>query len=207
MGQRTHFVIVAEDKTKNKGRVTILYNSWGIGRIMPMSLMSLMANLKGFDMYSGREFVNNAMVDFRRLGYIKEEEIEYQDGIAVDKDFPIQNFSDWRDVKVAGEYMKDFDNNNGCLFVFVTLTQDKFGNVNIKKELAWMLGWEDARDAENRKYGSAFSKWLTTNQWMSLEINNHWWGKDKEFKELFNRFLAYFEFKPLTPPRKARNAA
>lgn len=220
MGQRTHFVIVAEDKIKNKGRVTILYNSWGIGRNMPISLMSLVGNLKGYSCSMGRDFLNAAMVDFHRLGYVKEKEIEYMDGVALDKDFRIQNFSDWRDIKIAGEYMSNFDNNNGCMFVFVTLSEDKWGTSKIKKEIAWMIGSEDAyrylngidgtrieRNPENKKLGGPYEKWLTTNQWMSLDVNNTWWGKDPEFKELFNRFLAYFEILPLNKPRNAKNAA
>lgn len=221
MGQRTHFVIVAEDKTKKKGRVTILYHHWGIGRNMPIALMSLIGNLRGYDKYWGCEFLNHARVDFHHLGFVKEEEIEYENGVALDINFPIQNFSDWRDSMIAGEYMHKFDNNNGCMFVFTTLSEDKWGSSKIKKEIAWMIGSEDAfrgylqygdkiidgRNKENKKYGGPYEKWLTTNQWMSLEVNNRWWGKDPEFKELFNRFLAYFEIKPLTPSKKARKAA
>ena len=207
MGQRTHFVIVAEDKTKNKGKVTILYNHWGIGRTMPISIMSLIGNLKGYDRYWGCDFINNAMVDFQRLGYTMEKEIEYEKGKAVDINFPIQNFCDWRDAKIAGNYMSNFDNNNGCLFMFVSLNGDTYGVPKIKKEIAWMIGFEDARDIENRKYGNAYEKWLTTNQWMSLDVNNRWWKKDPEFKELFNRFLAYFEILPLKKPRNVKNAA
>ena len=116
--------------------------------------------------------------------------------------------------------MHNFDNNNGCMFVFATLSEDKWGASKIKKEIAWMIGSEDAykylngingerleRNPENKKLGEAYEKWLTTNQWMSLDVNNHWWGKDPEFKELFNRFLAYFEVLPLSKPRKAKNAA
>lgn len=221
MGQRTHFVIVAEDKPKKRGKVTILYNHWGIGRTMPISLMSLVGNLRGYDKYWGSNFLNNAMVDFHHLGYVKEQEIEYENGVSLDINFPIQNFSDWRDSKTAGEYMRNFDNNNGCMFVFVTLSEDKWGTSKIKKEIAWMIGSEDAyrgdmqykntfiegRNPENKKYGEAYEKWLTTSQWMSLDVNNRWWGKDPEFKELFNRFLAYFDIKPLTTRKKARNAA
>lgn len=220
MGQRTHFVIVAEDKRKNKGRVTILYNSWGIGRIMPISLMSLVGNLKGYSCSMGHDFLNSAMVDFNRLGYTKEKEIEYMDGVALDKDFRIQNFSDWRNINIAGEYMSNFDNNNGCMFIFVTLNETEQEYAKIKKEIAWMIGYEDAyrflngidgkrleRNPENKKLGGPYEKWLTTSQWMSLDVNNRWWGKDPEFKELFNRFLAYFDIKPLTPRKKASNAA
>lgn len=215
MGQRTHLVIVAEDKVKKKGRVTILFNQWGIGRVMPISLMSLVGNLWAYDKYSGRDYLNISMVDYNRLGYVKEKEIEYERGVALDVDFPIQNFADWRNAKIAGVYMENFNNNNGCMFVFTTLSEDRERNTKIKKEIAWMIGTEDAystcfgyeRNVENKKFGNAYGKWLTTNQWMSIDTNNRWWAGDPEFKELFNRFLAYFEVKPLTVPKKVRNAA
>lgn len=216
MGQRTHFVIVAEDRTKNRARVTIYYHHWGIGRNMPIALMSLIGNVKAYDRCSGKEFLNNTQIDFNRLGFLKEEEIEYENGVAWDTKFPIQNFADWRNPKIAGEYMKEFDNNNGCLFAFITydFNEDTYEKT-LKKEIAWMIGREDAnyilngieRNIENKRLGGPYEKWLSTRQWMSIDVNDTWWGKDREFKELFNRFLAYFEVLPINKPRKARNAA
>ena len=46
MGQRTHLVIVTEDKTTNTGKVVIYFHSCGIGRIMPATLMSAVPNIK-----------------------------------------------------------------------------------------------------------------------------------------------------------------
>ena len=222
MGQRTHFVIVAEDKYKKVARVTVLYHHWGIGRNMPIALMSLVGNIRGYDKYRTKSnFIDYATVDFEHLGFIKEKELNYIKGVAVDEKNPIQNFSDWRDAETAGNYMRNFDNNNGCMFIFVTYNFNKKTYDETKKaEIAWMIGFEDAytylnsvdgrkyeRNVENKKLGGAYEKWLTTRQWMSLDINADWWDKDPEFKELFNRFLAYFDIKPLTKPRKARNAA
>lgn len=220
MGQRTHFVIVAEDKIKNEGKVVIYYNHCGIGRVMPIALMSLVGNLKAHAAYYGASLLEFACLDYKHLGYSKEKEFKYKDGAAVSKNCPIKNLSDWRNAKIAGEYIGKLDNNNGCLFIFLNNSETNDWGVNIKKEIAWMIGPEDEyrcfkhengerieRNAENKRLGASYEKWLTTRQWMSLDTNNNWWGKDPEFKELFNRFLAYFEILPLNKPRKAKNAA
>lgn len=217
MGQRTHLVIVTEDKTTNTGKAVIYYHPWGIGRIMPATLMSMIPNVKfGLGDNFAMPAIDFVEIDKLHLGYVVEHEYQYRNGklrFDDDKTSAPENLSDWRDAKITGKIMKRFDNNNGCLFIFVTIDNANF-SYKTKFELAWMLGWEDAyyseipdRHPENKKYGAPFSKWLTTNQWMSLDINSHWWKDDKEFKNLFNTFLAYFNVTPLNNSRNRRNAA
>ena len=224
MGQRTHFVIVAEDKINNRARVSIYYNHWGIGRIMPSALMTIIPNVQwGFERYCGDKFVDFAMIDYKRLGYTLERVINYTNGKRVTpiKEAP-KDFSDWFVSEKAGEYMRDFDNNNGCLFLFVTNYKDTNDDFKTNYEIAWMIGSEDvyrpewksadgfvinARNEENKKFGEAYCKWINTTQWMGLEVNRRWWTYDPAFKELFNRFLAYWGIKPHKNPQKAKKAA
>lgn len=224
MGQRTHFVIVADDKANNRQRVSIYYNHWGIGRIMPSTLMTVIPNIKwGFDKHRGHNFLDFSTIDYKRLGYSLERTINYTDGkrITPVKDAP-KEFSDWMISEKAGDYMRNFDNNNGCLFVFITHSKIAGYEYNTKFEIAWMIGSEDAyrpewksedgfvinaRNVENKRLGESYCNWLSTRQWMSLDTNNKWWTHDKEFKELFNRFLAYWNINPHKNPQKVKKAA
>ena len=225
MGQRTHFVVVAEDKITNKARVSIYYNLWGIGRIMPCTLMTIIPQIKwGYDKYFCKHpFLDFTTIESERLGYSLESTINYKEGT---RSTPIKNapknFSDWKDSKIAGEYMRGFDNNNGCLFLFITHYNGSDEREYTDYELAWMIGSEDAyrpewkgsdgvtlaaRNEENKRLGEAYTKWLSTSQWMSLDVNCRWWTCDIEFKQLFNRFLAYWNIKPHKNPQKVKKAA
>ena len=226
MGQRTHLVIVADDQVKNKQRVSIFYNHWGIGRIMPMSLMTLIPQVKwGYDTYTGKDFLEYSSLNYLHLGYSFERKLNYTNGVRVTKnkeDNAPKNFEDWKYAMKAGEYMRNFNNNNGCLFVFITHSKNADYDYSTKIEIAWMIGSEDAyrpewksedgysikaRKEENKRLGEAYCKWLSTRQWMSLDVNERWWTHDKEFKELFNRFLAYYKITPHKEPQKAKDAA
>jgi len=224
MGQRTHLVIVADDKVNNRQRVSIYHNHWGIGRVMPSTLMTVIPNIRwGFDKYRGHNFLDFSTIDYKRLGYSLERTINYTDGKRIT---PVKNapkeFSDWMTSEKAGDYMRNFDNNNGCLFVFITRSKIAGYEYKTKFEIAWMIGSEDAyhpewksedgfvinaRNVENKRLGESYCNWLSTRQWMSLDVNNRWWTHDKEFKELFNRFLAYWNINPHKNPQKVKNAA
>lgn len=220
MGQRTHLVIVTDDQSKNKQRVSIYYNHCGIGRIMPVSLMTLIPQIKWGP---GKDFCEITLLNSKHLGYSMEQMIDYKNKIRVTdfKNAP-ENFEDWKHAMKAGDYMRNFDNENGCLFVFITNKKIAYYEYKAKIEIAWMIGSEDAyhpewkgedgycikaRNEKNKRLGEAYCRWLSTRQWMSLDVNSQWWTYDKEFKELFNRFLAYFEITPHKDSQKAKKAA
>lgn len=225
MGQRTHFVIVAEDKINNRARVSIYYNHWGIGRIMPSTLMTVTPNIQwGYEKWcNNRSVLDYAVIDYKHLGYVLERTLNYTNGTRITKSKSApKKFEDWKISNIAGEYMRNFDNNNGCLFLFITYYKDANDDFKTDYEIAWMIGSEDAyrpewksadgfvinaRNEENKKFGECYLKWLNTSQWMSLDVNNRWWTYDNEFKELFNRFLAYWNIKPHKNPQKTKKVA
>lgn len=139
MGQRTAIILQVCRKEENKTETAVFYEQWGIGRIMPMELMSIL-NATITTSYYTRNYARalrpNGTIDITDdLGELPQMDFAHPENI--------------------GKVLRDCDNNNGGVFVRISTN----GTYQIGAiEYAYMLGYEEGGD---------YKSFCTADEWMS----------------------------------------
>ena len=203
MGQRVNIILAVEDKKGDK-KVTVYHDQWGIGRKSLLNLLSIHHSLynKGYD----KSITEEVSLDPKRSGVYLEYELHYnKKGEQSKKDevkYPYENF-------LSPEWIGNFidshcDNNNGAMVVHIKETDNGTWNSDVSFKVGFLLGHEDEYhtydykgevevcNKENEKYGKAFSKWISLEDWCNLDINVTY--ADKDFKSIIEAYMKYFEF-------------
>ena len=129
MGQRTTIILqhVKNENGKTSKETRVLYNQWGIGRITPANIMTILYSTLSVNLYCGDSL----------QGLCPAEMIDITDG-----EMDELNKADFDNPEFIGNIMRDAGNNNGG--VFIKITSQPF---NLQKiEFAFMLGSEEGGD-------------------------------------------------------------
>lgn len=196
MGQRTNIILVSKD-TKGNGNVKVYHNQWGIGRRMPLALMSLFNGLYNNLSKVSYEWYHTNLKDIMHLNE-KDCDISLEYEFNYDSDgnllpqgvteMPCEMaFDDWKDNQLVGSFIDlRCDNNNGAMVVFCLMDDNGEPNPDVDLKIGFLLGHEDEDEA-----GKAYEKWLSPEEYMSLKINSGY--SDEGFQYMFRMFLEYFE--------------
>lgn len=203
MGQRVNIILAVEDRKGNK-KVTIYNDQWGIGRKSLLNLLSIHHSL--YNKRHDKSIMEEVSLEPQRSGICLEFELHYnKKGEQSKKDdvkYPYENFlsPEW-----IGNFIKSYcNNNNGAMVVHIKETVNRTWNPDVSFRVGFLLGRADeyytyeydgeveVYNEENEKYGKAFSKWLSLEEWCSLDINSTY--ADKDFKSIIEAYMKYFEF-------------
>lgn len=193
MGQRTQIVLAIDDRANNKKIVKVWHRQFGNGRQMYLDLM----NIANQFYHVGHSFDNAA----ERIGLTAEADgcslVKYMDlHFAADIFNEILTPAGADDIIFSGQ-----DNNNGGLVIHIVI-EPWSKHHQSKIEYGFLLGYEDEYhisryddgtiwNPENAKYGKAFSRWLSAEEYAGLEINKDY--ANKEFLDMFLAFTKYFD--------------
>lgn len=200
MGQRVNIIVATEDK-KGK-RVNVYHDQWGIGRKCLLHLTTL--NYAVYNLSYPYTLTEMNTLDNINKNLFNEYENRYDtNGVILPGktgnsfpqtvDVPFENFLD---PKSVGEFVnKNCDNNNGAMVVHIKNTM-KEGDFmpNIEFKFGFLLGSEDAYD--DKRFGEAFERWLTLDEWCSLPINHEY--ADDAFKKIISDYIKYFDLESFT---------
>ncbi len=214
MGQRTAIIIVAKDKD-NKVVVRTYHDQWGIGRKMPLALMSLYNRL--YNRPYGKTVTETAYIDpsqhnislefefnyptGKELGKAFHHDIYLKNGELVDDvetatranhhnfiywDYIPKKVADWENPKKVQEFINGcHDNNNGALVVFLTPDPEVDWHTPSVK-VGWLRGEED----RGRLTDKGMNQWMTTEEYLSLGVNKSF--ADSRFRKMFRSYLDFF---------------
>ena len=180
MGQRTNIILQHINKEEKKTTTRVFYCQWGIGRILPSQLVSILnATLTCSSYWSdfAAQLKPQGTLDVTDEWYTEKAEKALLESL---------DFSKPEDV---GRVMKDGNNNGG---IFVRIQTGKFGK-ETEIEYAYMLGCE-----EDGNYKS----FCTAEKWMS----HHPRYIDDGFKDYYKRTLDYYGAKEYKPTKKGKGA-
>lgn len=168
MGQRTVIIVQHDDKKENKRQTRAFYHQWGIGRILPSQLVSVLNGT-----LSTSEWRPDYLQKLQPQGTMDiTENYETEELNALDFDNP----------QAVGEAIKAADNNNGGLFVRIT-TSGQIGHAFDSIEYAYMCGGDT---------GDKYKGFCSTEEWFK---KNGYEYIDDDFKAYYNQVVAYFEAK------------
>jgi hypothetical protein len=197
MGQRVNIILAVEDSEGIK-KVTVYHDQWGIGRKCPLNIMSLHHAIYNGCSHEGSstDLIN---LDPKRSDLFAEYELNYDaDGVQNGNDEVHSPFSDFMDPASVGAFIDELcDNNNGAMVIHVQETVDNFVR-SYDMKVGFLLGHEDEYftddsgkewNKKNRKFGKAFSRWLTLEEWCGLPINDR---ADKKFTKIVKSYMEYF---------------
>ena len=156
------------DKRENKKQTSVFYHQWGVGRILPSQLVSVLNGT-----LSACEWRPDYVKTLKPPGTLDITE-EYKPAELEALDFG--------NAKAVGDIMKAADNNNGGLFVRIT-TDGQIGQEFDSIEYAYMCG-EDTK--------GNYKSFCSTDEWFK---KNGYDYIDDEFKEYYTQVVAYFEAK------------
>ena len=205
MGQRVNIVLKVTDK-ENKTKVTIYHDQWGIGRKGLLNIIALHHAL--YNREFGKSITETVHLYPEQCGIINLCEFVYEKSKLTGrwKTDP-GGFKTLKNVSVPskiGEFIdSNCDNNNGA--VYIEVTEKKAEGTTLPEyemKIGFLLGHEDEYgvynyshgpkiyNKENEKYGKAFSRWLSLEEWCNLGINRSY--ADEEFKKICKEFFDYF---------------
>lgn len=127
MGQRTAIILQHKDNKEKKTNTKVFYCRWGIGRILPSQLLSILYATITEEICSdyARKLCPSGAHD--ATGCFKQNEL---------------NELDFNDPSAIGDVLKDTSNNNGGIFIRLTTSFTHIDNF----EYAYMLGCEEGGD-------------------------------------------------------------
>lgn len=203
MGQRVNIILAVEDK-ENKKKVYVYHDQWGIGRKSLLNLMSI--HHAFYNKPYGESITETVNLDPSRSGVYLEYEFNYDKNNKQDKNDKVEyKFEDFLIPDKAGDFIDKYcDNNNGAMVVHIKETDNGTWNPDVSFKVGFLLGHEDeyhtydykgeveVYNKENEKYGKAFSKWLSLEDWCNLDINSTY--ADNDFKSIIETYMKYFEF-------------
>ena len=207
MGMRTMLYTVAEDIN---GQITVngYYGQWGIGRIMPLAVITIIINCfrneKARWKHYDYPFENAVHFDYEAQRFSLEFS-EHLQGNLEDNRFV------WETPSLIGTVTNQFDNNNGACVLYakqVPVSESKSGNeMDIEFRLGFLLGfsdaWSEGEDPKLKRLGKPFQRWLTLDEWASLQCNRNY--TDKPFLSWFKGFLNEFDVTIMKSTKKTEN--
>lgn len=171
MGQRTAIILQhvnnyeAKYGKRSAKETRVFYHQWGIGRILPSQLISILNGTLSTSSYS-----SSFAMCIKPQGCLDITK-EYDDlkGVldSVSFDKP----------ELVGEILKNASNNNGGLFVRVTTNEE--GELE-SIEYAYMLGHEEDGD---------YKHFCTEDEWMKKNGEKY---ITEDFKTIYDKTIAYF---------------
>ena len=171
MGQRTAIILQHVNKyaakyNKTNGVETrVFYHQWGIGRILPSHLLSILNGTLSASSYResfAEDIKPQGCLDI--TGEYGKEERKVMDSITFDT------------PEKAGDIISKADNNNGGIFVRITTDE---GGKMLPVEYAYMLGYEE---------GGEYDRFCTAGEWMDKAGFKY---TDKKFRRLYDATLKY----------------
>lgn len=175
MGQRTNIILQvrfndkAWNKTTNETRV--FYCQWGIGRILPKNVMSILHNVQSADILvegAAKRLCPSGLSDTTDEWELKQDDLN-----ALGFDNP----------KAVGEVMQ-MGNNNGGIFLRISQELDEEFHRHTTVEYAFMLGYEE---------GGKYKKFCTKEQFLKKQDQYI----DDNFLKMLNITLDYYEAKDM----------
>lgn len=168
MGQRTAIIVQKHEKTRNgetKISTRVFYEQWGIGRIMPMELMTIL-NLT----------IGNSVCSEYYLELLKPACMYDKTESFNDKKLNSLGFDTPADI---GDVFSILHNNNGGIFVRFYIDEYDLKGI----EYAYMLGSEEGDD---------YASLCTEEEWMQKAGGA---CLTDEFKALYRHTIDYFNAK------------
>ena len=185
MGQRTMFFTVAED-CKGNMKVCGYYHGWGIGRVMPMAVMTCVFTNER--RVYGKTAIDGVTFNASAQGYSLDFSATYEAGDKLARKV-------WNNPRMIGEFRGD--NNNGAVVLYA---RDRGESVSDGTEykIGFLLGSEDMYqkygdkeyNKDNEALGEDFGRWLTLEEWAGMEANMPHTGKT--FLSWFKGFMGEF---------------
>lgn len=164
MGQRTAIIVQHYDKEANKKNTRVFYHQWGIGRILPSQLISVL-NATLSTSASNEDFLERLQPQGTRdmTAYVRD----LFDHCELNFDTPDR----------IGEVLQSVDNNNGGIFVRITTNKTR-GIDDI--EYAYMLGYDD---------GGNYRNFCTEEEWFEKDGYGYIF---QPFKDYYYAAIHYF---------------
>lgn len=168
MGQRTAIILQHVNNCKwaaRNGKVNtrVFYHQWGIGRILPSQLVSILNGILSASSYD--ENLAQKLMPQGCLDITSEYEMD------------ALNSLDFKKPQLVGDMIKNANNNNGG--IFVRITTDEHGEIG-GIEYAYMLGNEE---------GGKYKKFCTSKQWFEKVGGKY---VDEDFLTYYNAIINYF---------------
>ena len=178
MGQRT--AIVLKYKSKNgENHTRVFYHQWGIGRITPCHIMSIMYATMSANSYS-KDFPSC----LKPAGmYDNTECFEGEEKELLEK-------ASFETPEIVGNIIKNIDNNNGGAYLEIT-EGSEIGELHFR--YAFMLGYEEGGD---------YKSFVTAKEWMKKTGETF---VDEDFLKLFDDTMNYFDAKDYVESSKVEN--
>lgn len=181
MGQRTAIVLQHINKypvkwgRKEERTTRVFYHQWGIGRILPSQLLSILNGTLSTSPTEQRfaKFSNPTGC------------IDITDDYTNQK---MLNRVDFDKPKVVGKIIAEACNNNGGIFVRITATEDD----KMIIEYAYMNGGD---------HGGKYDKFCTFEEWYDDNYGKEY--IDKAFLKIYNSTLKYFGAKEVLKEKAA----
>lgn len=170
MGQRTAIILQVRNKNVAKYmkcdgvETRVFYHSWGIGRVMPSQLLAII----------------NGLLSVHRDNQNVAKALKPQGCTDITDDYSEQmgvlNSINFDRPALVGEILQSADNNNGGLFVRVSI--DERANVGAI-EYAYMLGYEEDGD---------YKRFCSSEEWFAKAGFGY---IDDGFVEIYEKTLRY----------------
>ena len=176
MGQRTAIVLIYERDVCSLGlsfcTTRVFYNQWGIGRVMPASVMQILNGL-ACDLPGTARRVE---------GLCPTWSIDDTDNKCYSQNPIILERVGFDSPESFGTILRDFEsNNNGGVLIHVKVKYDENFKVDVSIRYAFMLGYEEGGD-----YKSFCSK-----ETYLEEVGGRF--VDEKFRKMFDATLAYWD--------------
>lgn len=175
MGQRTKIILQVRFNEKNLNRTInetrVFYCQWGIGRILPKNVMSILHNVQSADLWvkgAAKRLCPSGLWDATDEWELKQDDLN-----ALGFDNP----------KAVGEVMR-ISKNNGGIFLCISQELDDKYRSHTAVEYAFMLGREE---------GGKYTEFCTKEQFLKKQ------GQyiDDDFLKMLNITLDYYEAKDM----------
>lgn len=151
MGQRTNIILQVRFNEKKRNttinETRVFHCQWGIGRILPKNVMSILHNVQSADLWV--EGAAKRLCPSGLLDATDEWELKHDDLNALGFDNP----------KAVGEVMQ-IANNNGGIFLRISQELDDKCRRHSAVEYAFMLGYEE---------GGKYTKFCTKEQFLKKQ--------------------------------------
>lgn len=170
MGQRTAIILQVDRRlakdNETKRDTQVFYHQWGIGRILPSQLLSMLYATMSISMAYKEESAE--LVKPQGCANITQE---YEKATL--------NALDFTKPQEVGEVLRAAGNNNGGIFVRITSSVNDEYEETTKVEYAFMLGGED---------GGEYNEFVCVDDW----LNTFGDYIDDTFRNIFYQTLEYF---------------
>lgn len=219
MGQRVNIVLKVTD-AENNSKVTVYHDQWGIGRKGLLNIIAIQHSL--YNKRYGKQLCNAVKLYPEQSNVIEEYTLLYRDGklekfvrcedgkeIATEKAGSLSDIANVSNPVELGKFIDArCDNNNGVVFVSVTEKKTDSFSSDYDFRIGFLIGHEDEYEVyapddeptkvevynkDNEKFGKAYGRWLSVDEWCGIRINSHY--ADADFAGICKEFFGYFDIK------------